>query len=480
MIADERGQIGDRDEICWMSATDLARAIRRKQLSPVEVTQAVLNRIERLNSQLNAFVTLTPQAAMREARRAERALMQRSASIGPLHGVPFSTKDLVTTKGIRTTFGTPLFADNIPTEDAPMVARLRAAGAIQLGKTNTPTFGWLGVTHNLLFGSTRNPWNPDRTPGGSSGGAGAAVAAGMGPLAIGTDGGGSIRIPSSFSGVYGIKPSFGRIPVYPPSGAWSLSHVGPMTRSVADAALMLNVSAGPNGRDQYSLPAEKTDYVKALKASLKDWRVAWCADLGFTKAIDPEIKAICATAARRFREFGCRVETVKPNWPNPQKAWEGIFCGGIAARLAPALKTRRSDIDPGLITLIEKTQKWKQNYYINAWLERLEWNTAVQRLFEKYTLLITPTLPCRPFAVGLDNPKSINGTRLAPYEWLTFTFPFNMTGNPAASIPCGFTTDGLPVGLQIVGRRFDDVSVLQASAAFEQAAPWADNRPPVG
>ena len=466
-----------QDDICWLSATELAKAIRRKQLSPVEVTRAVLDRIDQLNPHLNAFVTLTDKAALRDARKAEKMLMQNSASLGPLHGVPFSTKDLVVTKGVRTTFGTPLFADNIPTEDAPMVARMKAAGGIQLGKTNTPTFGWLGVTHNLLFGPTRNPWNVGLTPGGSSGGAGAALAAGLGPLAIGTDGGGSIRIPSSFSGVYGIKPSFGRIPVYPPSGAWSLSHVGPMTRTVADAALMLNVTAGPDGRDQYSLPADTTDYVKALKGSLTGWRVAWCDDLGFTKALDPEVKALCAKAARRFRDLGCRVETVKPKWPNPQPAWEGLFCGGIAARLGPALATRRSDIDPNLVKLIEKTHQWKANHYIDSWFERLDWNTGVQKFFEKYTLLLTPTLPCPPFAVGVDNAKSVNGTRLAPYEWLAFTFPFNLTGNPAASIPCGFTKAGVPVGLQIVGRRFDDAGVLRASAAFEKICPWQEARP---
>lgn len=288
-------------DLCWLSATDLARAIKRKKVSPVEVTRAILAQIERLNPTLNAFVTLTAEQALKDARAAERAVMRKGAKLGLLHGVPFSTKDVVVTKGIRTTFGTRLYTDNVPTEDAPIVARLHAAGAIQLGKTNTPTFGWLGTTHNLLFGVTRNPWNPECTPGGSSGGAGAAIAAGMGPLAIGTDAGGSIRIPASFSGIYGIKPSFGRVPVYPPSAAWSVSHVGPMTRTVADAALMLTVCSGPDARDQYSLPAEKpTDYSKALAGSLKGLRVAWAADLGFTKALDPEIRAACEKAAKRF------------------------------------------------------------------------------------------------------------------------------------------------------------------------------------
>ena len=258
-----------------------------------------------------------------------------------------------------------------------------------------------------------------------------------------------------------------------------MSHVGPMTRTVADAALMLNVTAGPDGRDQYSLPADTTDYVKALKGSMQGWRVAWCDDLGFTKALDPEVKALCATAARRFRDLGCRVETVKPKWPNPQPAWEGLFCGGIAARLGPALKTRRSDIDPNLVKLIEKRISGKPTTILTrgsrAWT-----GIPGSSSFLRNTPCCSPRpCPCPPFAVGLDNAKSVNGIRLAPYEWLTFTFPFNLTGNPAASIPCGFTKDGLPVGLQIVGRRFDDAGVLRASAAFEKMCPWQEARPPL-
>src|SRR5881296_4224613 len=220
--------------LAWLPATELAALIRKRQVSPVEVIGAVLDRIDTINPRLNAFVTLTEESARREAKVAERALMKRGARLGPLHGVPFSVKDLVITRGVRTTFGTPLYRDNVPTEDAPMVERVRAAGAIMLGKTNTPTFGWIGATHNLLFGPTRNPWNLERTPGGSSGGASAAAAAGLGPLHIGTDGGGSIRIPASCAGIFGLKPSYGRIPAYPPSGALSLSHIGPMARTVAE------------------------------------------------------------------------------------------------------------------------------------------------------------------------------------------------------------------------------------------------------
>src|SRR5438034_1139219 len=449
-----------------------------REVSPVEVMDAILDRIERINPKLNAFVTLTDEAARREAKAAERALTRRRTVLGPLHGVPFSVKDLVVTKGVRTTFGTPLYRDNVPTEDAPMVERMKRAGAILLGKTNTPTFGWLGATHNLVFGPTRNPWDLERTPGGSSGGASAAAAAGLGPLHIGTDGGGSIRIPASFTGIFGLKASYGRIPAYPPSGAWSLSHIGPMTRTVADAAMMMNVCAGPDERDQYSLPAPRVDYAKALRGSVKGLRVAYSDDLGGADAVDPEVRAVSAKAALAFRELGCRVETVDPRWPSPRDCWEQTFCGGIATRMAPYVD-RREEIEPGLYRIIEATLRNPPTRYVQAWFDRLAWWQHPREFFETYDLLLTPTIACPPFPIGLDNPTEIAGKRVEPYAWIPFTYPFNLTGQPAASVPCGFTNEGLPIGLQIVGRRFDDAGVLGAAAAFERARPWADRRPPI-
>jgi aspartyl-tRNA(Asn)/glutamyl-tRNA(Gln) amidotransferase subunit A len=466
------------EQLCWMPATELAALIRKKKVSPVEVIDAVLDRIARVNPKLNAFVTLTDAEARRAAKVAERALTRKGAKLGPLHGVPFSVKDLVITRGVRTTFGTPLYRDNVPTEDAPMVERMKAAGAIMLGKTNTPTFGWIGATHNLVFGPTRNPWNLQRTPGGSSGGASAAAAAGLGPLHIGTDGGGSIRIPASCTGIFGLKASFGRIPAYPASGAWSLSHIGPMTRTVADAALMLNVCAGPDERDQTSLPAARVDYVKALSGNVKGLRVAYSDDLGFAEAVDPEVRAVCAKAARAFRELGCRVDEVRLRWPSPSDCWSEIFCGGIATRMAPYMD-RRNEIEPGLYRIIEATLKNPPTKYVQAWFDRLAWWEHPRRLFETYDLLLTPTIACPPFQVGLDNPTEVAGKPVPAYAWIPFTFPFNMTGQPASSVPCGFTKDGLPIGLQIVGRRFDDVTVLRASAAFERARPWVRHRPPL-
>ena len=464
-------------ELCWMSAADLARAIASKKVSPLEVVDAVLARIDKLST-LNAYVTLDAERARSAAKAAERALTKRSARLGPLHGVPLSVKDLVLTKGVRTTFGTPIYRDNIPTTDAPVVERLKAAGAIMMGKTNTPTLGWVGITDNLVFGVTRNPWNVDRTPGGSSGGAGAAVAAGLAPLAVGTDGGGSIRKPAAFCGIFGHKPTYGRIPIHPHGASWSFSHLGPMTRTVRDAALMMNACAGPDPRDQYSLPADGVDYVKALRGSLKGLRVAYSDTLGFAPAVDPEVRAATRAAAGEFRKLGCRVQAVDPGWPSPYACWRTIFLGGIAARLAP-YRNRRQEIDAGLQPIIEEALRLPPTAYVEAWFERNAWAEHTQRFFENHDLLLTPTAATAAFELGILYPDTIDGKPVSREASSAFTFPFNMTGEPAASVPCGFTRDGMPIGLQIVGRRFEDATVLRACAAFEAARPWADKRPAV-
>jgi aspartyl-tRNA(Asn)/glutamyl-tRNA(Gln) amidotransferase subunit A len=463
------------DELCWMPAADLAAAIARKKVSPVEVVDAVLGRIDKTKV-LNAYVTVDAEGARQAARAAERTLTKRSARPGPLHGVPFSVKDLIWTKGMRTTFGTPLYRDNVPAEDAPVVARLKAAGGILIGKTNTPTLGWIGITDNLLFGVTRNPWNLERTPGGSSGGAGAAVAAGLAPLAVGTDGGGSIRKPAAFCGIFGHKPSYGRWPLYPHGAAWSLSHAGPMTRTVKDAALMMNVCSGPDERDQYSLPADGVDYVHALKGRLKGLRVAYSETLGFAPAVAAEVRAATARAAGAFRELGCRVTTVDPGWPSPYECWRTTFLGGIATRLAAHLD-RRDQIDAGLQPLIDEMLKSSPIRYTQAWFDRLAWWQHARAFFERYDLLLSPAVATVAFGLGILWPTEVDGKAVDREAGSVFTFPFNMTGQPAASVPCGFTREGLPIGLQIVGRRFDDVTVLRAAAAFEAARPWAQHRP---
>jgi aspartyl-tRNA(Asn)/glutamyl-tRNA(Gln) amidotransferase subunit A len=305
------------------------------------------------------------------------------------------------------------------------------------------------------------------------------VAAGLAPLALGTDGGGSIRKPAAWCGIFGFKASWGRIPVYPASAAWSLSHHGPMTRTVKDAALMMNVCAGPDERDQYSLPATGVDYVKALKGSLKGLRVAWSETLGIAPAVDPEVSAATAKAARSFRELGCRVENADPTWPSPYDCWRTIFLGGIGARLAPYLD-RRDEIDPGLLPIVEEAQKMPPTKYVQAWFDRLAWWQHARQFFERYDLLLSPTVACPPLRIGEFYPSEIGGVKVGREAASVFTYPFNMTGQPAATVPCGFTKAGLPIGLQIVGRRYDDVTVLRASAAFEAAHPWAQHRPEVG
>src|SRR5258705_10282224 len=421
----------NNSDLCWMSAADLAAAIARKKVSPLEVVDAVLSRIDTLK-QLNAYVTLGADRARQAAKAAERAVTRRSAKLGPLHGVPFSVKDLIITRDVRTTFGTPLYRDNVPTEDAPPVERMKAAGAIMLGKTNTPTLGWVGVTDNLLFGVTRNPWSLGHTPGGSSGGAGAAVAAGLAPLALGTDGGGSIRKPAAWCGIYGLKASWGRIPVFPSSAAWGLSHAGPMTRTVKDAAPMMDACAGPDERDQYSLPATTVDYVKALKGSLKGLRVAWSEKLGVAPAVDPEVSAATAKAARAFRELGCRVESAEPTWPSPYDCWRTIFLGGIGARLAPYLD-RRDQIDPGLLPIVEEATKLPPTKYVQAWFDRLaSWQHA-RALFQRYDLLLTPTVACPALPTCQSFPVQIGGVPGGRQAAGVFPFIFNMTGQPAGA-----------------------------------------------
>jgi Asp-tRNA(Asn)/Glu-tRNA(Gln) amidotransferase A subunit family amidase len=461
------------DELAFMSATDLAVAIRSKKLSPVEVVEAVLSRIGVLNPRLNAYCTVTAETARAEARTSEAAVM-RGDPLGPLHGVPISVKDLVITRGVRTTFGSRIYEANIPEEDAPLVERLKAAGAILLGKTTSPEFGWKGATDSPLFGISRNPWNLDRTPGGSSGGAGAAVAAGLAPLAVGTDGGGSIRIPGSFCGVFGLKPTYGLIPVYPTSATGTLSHPGPMTRTVRDAALMLRVMAGPDDRDPLSFPSTGQDLTAGLNGEVRGIRVAWSPTLGYA-VVDPEVRSVTEAAAKRFEDLGCHLERVDRVFDDPDPIWSPLFYGGIAGRLSDYMKEWRDRMDPGLVQVVEEGSRISAVQLGKAAFARAAFTEQVRRFFSQYDLLLTPTLAVPPFAAGLERPPDDRaGSRLA---WVAFTYPFNLTGQPAATVPCGFTKDGLPIGLQIVGRRLMDATVLQAAAAFEAAVPWADRRP---
>jgi aspartyl-tRNA(Asn)/glutamyl-tRNA(Gln) amidotransferase subunit A len=465
-------------DLGWIPAGELAALIRARTISPVEVVEAVLARIERLNPALNCFAAVTAEEARDAAVAAEVAVMT-GEPLGPLHGVPVSIKDLVFTRRVATTGGSRLFADHVPEEDAVSVERLKGAGAIIIGKTTTPEFGHKGVTDSPLFGITHNPWNPALTPGGSSGGAGAAVAAGLGPLAVGTDGGGSIRVPASFCGIYGLKPSFGRVPQAAGFPGWeTLSHTGPMTRTVRDAALMLDVIAGPDDRDRYSLPAAGRSFLAACEEDLAGLSVAWTPDLGYAR-VDPEVADLCAAAAERFESFGGHVEVVSPSWDDPEEIFRVLAGAETWSVWGERVPSDGEQMDRSLRAFLKFGATVTAAQYLRAQRRRHELWTEVQRFLARFDLLITPTVAVPPFEVGKPGLNEINGQPCSPLGWMPFCFPFNLTGQPAATVPVGFTSAGLPVGLQIVGRRHADHTVLAASAAFEAAQPWADRRPPV-
>ena len=465
-------------DLGWIPATELAALIRSKQVSPVEVVGAVLARVERLNPTLNCFAAVTAEEARDAALSAEVAVMT-GEELGPLHGVPVSIKDLLFTRRVPTTGGSRLFIDHVPEEDAVSVERLKGAGAIIIGKTTTPEFGHKAVTESPLFGITRNPWNPALTPGGSSGGAGAAVAAGLGPLAVGTDGGGSIRIPASFCGIYGLKPSFGRVPQNPGFPGWeTLSHTGPMTRTVRDAALMLDAIAGPDDRDRHSLPAVAQSFLAACEGGIAGLSVAWSPDLGYAR-VDPEVAELCAAAAERFESFGGHVEVVSPSWEDPEETFRITVGAETWSAWGDRLEADGEQMDRSLRALLRFGSEVTAAQYLRAMRRRGELWTEVQRFLARFDLLITPTVAVPAFEVGKPGLNEVNGQPSSPLGWTPFCFPCNLTGQPAATVPVGFTSAGLPVGLQIVGRRHADHTVLAASAAFEAAQPWADRRPPV-
>ncbi len=462
-------------DLCFTPATELVTMIRAKQLSPVELTRAVLERIERVNPTLNAFCTLTADTALARARDAEAAVM-RGGPLGPLHGIPYSIKDLAFTRGVRTMSGSHIFATRVPDVDAPFVRRLAAAGGVMLGKTTSPEFGWKALGDSPLTGITRNPWNTAMTTGGSSAGSAAAAAAGLGPLAHGSDGAGSIRIPSSFCGVYGLKPSYGRVPMWPISNNDYATHNGPMTRTVADAALMLSVMAGPDDWDKSALDAPPADYVGRLRDGVRGLRVAFSPNLD-NQRVDPEVATIVAQAARAFQELGAVVEDVKTGFADSQRIIRLLWNAHEAGNYARYLPEFRSRMDPGLVASIEDGLRYSVTEYVEARGEKLAYCDSVRPLFETYDLLLTPSVSVTAFEVGRLNPAHWPQHEWDWFPWAGFSYPFNFTGHPAASIPAGFTAAGMPVGLQIVGRRNADLTVLQASAAFEQARPWAQRRP---
>jgi aspartyl-tRNA(Asn)/glutamyl-tRNA(Gln) amidotransferase subunit A len=467
-----------RDQIPYAPATALAGAIRQKAVSPVEVVDALLARIERVNPAINAYCTVTADAARAAARDAE-ARLARGGPLGPLHGVPVSVKDTLWTAGVRTTMGSVIHADFVPAEDALVVARLKAAGAIVLGKTTTPEYAFKGLTDSALFGVTRNPWSLAHTPGGSSGGAGAAVAAGLGPIGVGTDEGGSIRLPASFSGVVGLKPTFGLVPRVPVGVAELLTHIGPLARTVADCALFLTVAAGRDDRDGWSAPAPPADYLAELGRPPGALRVAWSPRLGYA-AVDPEVLRVTGAAAARLPALGWTVEEADPGFEDPAAISDAFRYPLLAAALGDHLAAHRARMDPGLVALVEWGQRMTGEDVARALLGRHALWAWVEAFFRRYDLLVTPMIAVPPFRADAAPPTEIAGRAVGRRGWMPFTYPFNLTGQPAISLPCGWTAEGLPIGLQLVGRRFEDALVLRAAAAFEAAWPWADRRPPIG
>lgn len=472
----------DSETLGFAPAHELARLIREREISPVELIDVFLERIAEYNPRLNAYVTLVEDQARAQAREAEKALMSGD-EVGPLHGVPAAIKDLALSRGIRTTSGSRIHQDRIPEKDNRAVKRIRESGAIILGKTNTPEFGWLSITENEIFGKTSNPWALSHTPGGSSGGAAAAAAAGLAPVSLGSDGGGSIRHPASMCGIFGIKPSFGVVPRLDPEDGWpTLSHQGPLARTVAGAAAALDVLAGYDREDFSSVPLPAQNFLANLnRAEPRDWRVGFSPDLGFAE-VDPRVRKVFEAAVGRFESLGFRTEKACPDLRPARELFKGVMFPEI---VGDELKLIRpdgsSDMNPELTRFVWKRRDIPARDYLSAIQGRRALYREVERFFETFDLLLTPTLAIPPFehpASMSDYPHTVNGREVGATGWHPFTPPFNLTHHPAASVPCGFTPEGLPVGLQIVAARYEDLRVLQAAAIYEAAEPWSGIRPP--
>ena len=465
-------------DLCFTSATELVDAICAKNLSSVEITAAVLKRIERLEPTLNAFAYLAADEAMEAAQTADRALA-RGEPMGPLHGVPVTIKDHEAVRGMPLEYGTHLRRGEVATADNAMVARLRAAGAVILGKTSTPEFGWMGVSNSPLTGITHNPWKHGYNAGASSAGAGAGAAAGYGPLHQGSDGAGSIRMPAHFSGVFGLKPTYGRLPQSPVAASDFTVHLGPLTRTVADAALMLRTMAGPHPDDHTSLEAQPADYPRRLGERPRAPRLAYSPDLDHAR-VDSEVAALVRQAVEAFeRDLGLTVEQVRTPWGPKGPPLARFFWPAHFMRHFDRLPEFRDRMDPGFVACIEAGQHVTMADYQKTRLVKYAYCAEIHHFFDDWDFLLTPAVSVPAFPATLLQPPH---WPQHPWDWLSwaeFSYPFNLSGNPAASVPCGFTKEGLPVGLQIVGRRFDDLGVLQMSAAFETARPWAGKRPPI-
>ncbi len=465
------------EDLHRLTAHDLVGHYRAGDLSPVEVADAVLARLEDVDGNLNAFCHRDDEAFRAAAAASERR-WAKGAPLGLLDGVPTSVKDVLRISGWPTRMGSKAVeARQSWTEDAPAVARLRESGALFIGMTTTPEMGWKGVTDSPLYGQTRNPWNLRMTPGGSSGGAAAAVACGVGPLALGTDGGGSVRIPASFCGIVGFKPTFGRVAAWPPGLYGTLSHVGPMARTVCDAALLLDVIGQPDVRDPWSLADDGIDYLAETRRSVAGLKVAYSRDLGHIR-VTPEVGEVVDQAVRGLAELDMEIEEIGFDVPKAEETFRTLWYAAAAAAIRTQSRHRRRFLDYGLTRIATEGGAIRAVDLVEAERERMRYAAAVGVLLEGFDLLVTPTLPIAAFEVGLEVPSGWPHERW--YTWTPFTWPFNLTGQPALSVPCGFTADGLPVGLQIVARRQADALALRAGAAYQEQFPTLSDWPGAG
>lgn len=457
------------EDVLALSCQALLSAFRTKTLSPVEVTRAALDRIDALQPAFNAFAFVGAEQALTDARASERRWMA-GTPIGRVDGLPTTVKDLLLCRGWPTRRGslTTDAAGPWP-EDSASVARLREQGAVFLGKTTTPEFGWKGVTDSPLTGITRNPWNPALTPGGSSGGAAVAAAFGMGALHLATDGGGSIRIPAAMCGLFGFKPTFGVVPVHPHSPALTLWHQGPIARTVADAALMLNVISAPDPRDFYAAPSSGIDYPAGLDGGVRGLRIGYSRTLGYAK-VDADVAERVDAAVTQFVELGAIVEEIDLAIDDPIAIMQPLWAVALAIAIEPMNEAQRARLDPPVLELADPGFAMTALQYRSLEREREALVRRMTLLHERFDLLVTPQLATAAFAAGHEVPSGSGLSRW--WEWSPFTYPFNLTQQPAASLPCGFTTAGLPVALQLVGRRFDDATVLRAARAYEFAHPF--------
>jgi aspartyl-tRNA(Asn)/glutamyl-tRNA(Gln) amidotransferase subunit A len=464
------------DELNWMTAANLVRGYERGDFTPEEATASVYDRIDAVDGKVNAFRELDRERAMSAARAAGER-WSSGQPLSSIDGVPTSIKDLFDMKGLANRRGSKT-SDPAPlAHDAPAVARLRDAGAVLTGKTNTPEFGWKGITDSLLTGITRNPWNLDTTPGGSSGGASAACAAGMGPLHVGSDGGGSIRIPAAFAGIFGHKPHFGRVPYYPPSPMGTLSHAGPMTRTVSDALLMMNVMTGEEATDWTTIQSDHI-HGRAISGGVEGLRIAYSPDLGYAK-VHPEVAASVKAAADTLSDLGAEVVETGPGLADPVDVFNLHWWAGAHGAFRNFSDAQKADLEPGLMNVLIEAEKISLGEYMDATRERAYYGSAMKQFMADYDALMTPSLAVPAFGVGRLVPEGWDEDATNGWiAWTPFSYPFNLTQQPACSIPCGFTETGLPVGLQIVGRMFDDPMVFRIASAFEEANPVATSRRP--